>query len=219
MPNFIPRSDVSFDIWFDNFANYISANYVALGLTLQEKNDIVALNVTWNTKYAALLTAKLVVKSALEDKDTIRESSEAKIRFLAKRIRGYTPVTDAILELLGLTPLDKEPTPLSEDIVKTLLPPVLIAKPILYKTVEISFGVNPQNEKENAKPEDIYGARIWYKIEGTGLLDGWMLLADDTNSPYIHYATTMTISYKAAWFDRRMRVGPTDDSVTVAVTA
>ncbi|MBI4833313.1 MAG: hypothetical protein HY811_00635 [Planctomycetes bacterium] len=46
-------------------------------------------------------------------------------------------------------------------------------------------------------------------------------LALDTNSPYIHNVgnvTTVTLAYKAQWFDRRKRMGPFGNPVVVAVT-
>ncbi|MBI4723100.1 MAG: hypothetical protein HY769_08950, partial [Candidatus Stahlbacteria bacterium] len=78
-------------------------------------------------------------------------------------------------------------------------------------------------------PFGIYGARIWYFISGIipGALTeppigmaGWQLLADDTCSPYIHQVANapMTISYKAQWFDKRMRLGPLCDPVTVTIS-
>jgi hypothetical protein len=49
----------------------------------------------------------------------------------------------------------------------------------------------------------------------------WRFLTMDTNSPYIHNVkndTTITMAYKAQWFDGKMRMGPFCQPVIVAVT-
>ncbi|MEW6026967.1 MAG: hypothetical protein AB1599_06720, partial [Planctomycetota bacterium] len=109
-------------------------------------------------------------------------------------------------ETLGLTVPDEEPTPTSPDYVVGLPPPILLLDWSKKSQVTVHFGVNPSNEKRNAKPVDIAGARIYYRIE-TG---PWNFVADDTNSPYVHnFAITepQNVEYRAHWFDKRGRLG------------
>jgi hypothetical protein len=83
--------------------------------------------------------------------------------------------------------------------------------------VVIHFGVNPANEKENAKPVDIAGAKIWFRI-GT---EAWQFLADDTNSPYTHILTITeptSVEYKTQWFDKKMRTGSFGNSAKCTVS-
>jgi len=113
--------------------------------------------------------------------------------------------------------------------VASLEPPLLVLDWSQRSQVVIHFGVNPGNEKENSKPKDIAGAKIWFRIE-TG---PWQFLADDTNSPYTHNLATpvpigtqaglgitepTSVEYKAQWFDKKMRLGSFGQTAKCTVT-
>ncbi|MBI4721670.1 MAG: hypothetical protein HY769_01490 [Candidatus Stahlbacteria bacterium] len=164
MSGYIPDGDLEFDEWFDNFTAYVSANYVALGLTLAEKNQLVALNTKWNTDYGACIAAKDTLRGRVEMKNNTSEEVEEFVRPLVKRMTGYGGTTDMDRERMRINIPDKEPTPLSEDVVLTTSPALVVVDYSQPRIGIIHFGPNPQNENENAKPRGIYGVRIWYRI-------------------------------------------------------
>ena len=124
--------------------------------------------------------------------------------------------------LLGGREKDTQPTPLSEQIVLTTPAPVIKAKCTESKTVRIDWYPDQAPGQSEALPHGIDGINIWVAEGGIPSDESqWRFLAMDTNSPYIHNVAndvTVTLAYKAQWFDRRKRMGPFCDPVVVAVT-
>ncbi|MFA5793536.1 MAG: hypothetical protein WC980_00500 [Candidatus Brocadiia bacterium] len=132
-------------------------------------------------------------------------------------LQKHPGLTDAQRAILGITVPDRNPTPASPEYVANLAPPLLLLDWSGRGQVVVHFGVNPGNEKENSKPKDIAGAKIWFRRKG----EDWQFLADDTNSPYIHILAAVqqtvqaglaitepvNMEYKAQWFDKKMRTG------------
>ena len=222
MPDYLPNSDIEFDQWLQNFTNYVVAHATQLGVNTMEKSSLVARNSDWGNKYQTHILAKAAARGATEMKDIERKSAEEFVRRLVKRITSYGGTNDADREAMGITVRDTELTPLSEDVVLNTPTPIVIIDHSQKKTAIVHFGANPQNEHENAKPNGIAGARIWCHIGGLPAEgEDWSFLADDTNSPYNHIVNnnaTMTIAYRAQYFDRRLRLGPLGDPIVVAIS-
>jgi len=124
---------------------------------------------------------------------------------------------------LGITVPDLTKTPLSEQIVLTTPPPIIEAKCTGAKTVRIDWYPTQAPGESEALPQGINGVSIFVAEGGIPSDESqWRFLALDTNSPYVHNAgndSTVTLAYKAQWFDRRKRMGPFGNPVVVAVTA
>lgn len=63
---YIPDPDAAFDTWQTQYATYLNANLVALGLTALDR-DVVALSAQrtdWQTKYPALVAAQDAAQAA-----------------------------------------------------------------------------------------------------------------------------------------------------------
>ena len=223
MPDYMPGSDIGFDQWFDDFTAYVVANFAGLGLIPTDITILQLKNNDWNTKYDAHIAAKVAARGATEMKDNSRKEAESFARSLVKRITNYPGTTDLKRELMGITVPDTILTPLSEDVVFTTPTPTVIIDHSQPRMAIVHFGVNPQKENKNAKPPGIKGAKIWYHIGGLPTEgEKWDFLADDTNSPYTHIINNdepITIAYRAQYFDRRMRLGPLGDPITVAISA
>ena len=148
----------------------------------------------------------------------MRKTYEKELRTFANAYLLYNPLVsdDQRLEM-GYPPRDKEPTPTSPDYVANLEPPILLLDWSKKSQVTAHFGVNPQNEKQNAKPVAIAGAKIWYRIES----GPWVYVADDTNSPYLHnfiITEPLNVEYRAQWFDKKGRLGVFGETAKCTVT-
>ncbi len=215
--DYIPERDATFDEWLAKFTGYVSAHYAELGLSATDKDNLVAANNDWKASFSAHLTAKNAARGAKATKNNKRKTAESLARNLAQRATVYPGITNDRRASMGLTVPDTNPTPTAPEYVATLNPPLLVLDWSGRGQVVIHFGVNPENEKENSKPKDIAGVKIWYRIE-TGV---WTFLADDTNSPYTHQLSITepaTVEYKAQWFDKKMRTGPFGQTAKCVVT-
>jgi hypothetical protein len=217
MPDYIPREDAQFDEWFRNFSANISAIATPLGVTPALITAVTTAYANWQLSYTAHQTAHNAAQAAAEIKDESRASAKEAVRPVAGMLQKNPGLTDAQRETLGITVPDKNPTPTSPEYVANLAPPILLLDWSQRGQVLVHFGVNPSNEKRNAKPTDIAGAKIWYRIES----GPWQFVADDTNSPYTHnlaITEPANVEYRAQWFDKKGRTGPFSESAKCTVS-
>ena len=205
MAGYIPKSDIEFDQWLEKFKNYVVAHSTSIGVSTMEKSTLVARHSDWETAYQEHINEQAVARGKKETKDNKQTDAEKYARYLAQRITTFSGTSDEDREGMGLTIRDTTPTPISPEYVMELEPP-LLKLDLQSGQVTIHFGVNPGNENSNAKPKNIAGAKIWYRV-GVG---EWKWAGDDTNSPYRHnidLSTCGALEYRAQWFDKKMRVG------------
>jgi hypothetical protein len=101
--DYIPASDANFLAWAMNFVTYLSANYAALGLTLDEVTPISTAYSAFGVAYTAHNTAVQSATAAKETKDSTRDTAEEAIRSIVRQIQANSDVTDAQWAELGIT--------------------------------------------------------------------------------------------------------------------
>ena len=203
--DYIPYSDAEFDEWLNNFCNNLSAIATAVGLPINFVDDVIGARIGWNTNYRASQQAQIQAESAVETKNWSRADAQEKARTAVRVLQAIPQLMDSQRELLSITVRDTTPTPVSPEYVMDIDPP-LLKLDLRTGQVTIHFGVNPGNEQKNAKPKNIGGVKIWYRVGG----GEWKWAGDDTNSPYRHnidLSTCGALEYRAQWFDKKMRVG------------
>jgi hypothetical protein len=220
--DYIPKSKAGFQLWQANFVAKVVATPAAYGLIPADVLDVATFSTNWQTSLAALTVAQNASKGAAQTNDEDMDTLLSEVRSLAKRIQARPTTTDAQREELDITVPDLTRTPLSEQIVLVTPPPVIQAKCTGPKTVRIDWYPTQAPGESEALPQGIDGVNIWVAEGGVPSDESqWRFLAMDTNSPYIHNAAndvTVTLAYKAQWFDRRKRLGPFGNPVVVAVT-
>lgn len=220
--DYIPRSDSDFDAWFRNFCDRVIANPAAYGILPDDLAKLQAVYAAWQTDYPTHIADQNKAHASAETKDASRVDSESVGRQLAKLIQSRKETTDSQRAELGMNVPDRIWTPLAEQIILTTPPPVIKARCIESKTVRIDWYPDQAEGQSEALPKGIDGVAIWVAKDGIPKdKSQWRFLALDTNSPYIHNArndATITLAYKAQWFDKRKRMGPFCNPVIVAVT-
>ena len=215
--DYIPYSDAQFDEWFRNFAAKVGPIATRLEMPPAMISAVTDAYANWQPGYAAQQTAKNAAQAATETKDELRDTGKEAVRPLVGLIQAYPGLTDGERAILGITVPDRQPTPASPDYIATLAPPLLLLDWSGRGLVVIHFGVNPSNEKNNGKPQGIFGARIWCRQDG----GEWEYVADDTNSPYTHnFSITepASVEYRAQWIDKQMRPGVFSQSAKCVVS-
>ena len=202
---YIPTRDAEFDEWLRNFCENLPAVAQAVGLPQNFVDDVLGARIGWNTSYRASQQDQIQAESSVETKNWSRNDTQEKVRTAVNLLQELPTMTDARRELLSITVRDTKPTPISPEYVMELDPP-LLKLDLQSGQVTIHFGVNPGDEQKNAKPKNIGGVKIWYRV-GEG---EWEWLGYDTNSPYRHnidLSTCGALEYRAQWLDKKMRVG------------
>ena len=203
---YIPYGDAEFDEHLENFAAQLPAIATAIGgIPPALVTDVTTGYADWDLAYDAHTVAHNASQAATEVKAGVRVTAQTAAQAIAQLLQKHPNLTDAQRETLGLTVPKRSRTPSSPDYVVNLPPPLLLLE-ARRAMVVVHFGVNPQNEKLNGKPDGIHGAKIWYRIE-TG---PWQDVALDTNSPYNHNLNTtepLNLEYRAQWSDNKGRTG------------
>ncbi len=106
MPDFIPKGDAEFAVWFAQFNTALNANLAALGLVAADVTPLTTAKTDLDAKIAANATAQDAAKAATAAKNTSRTNSDNLVRTLARRIAANPAVTPALKQQLGLTVRD-----------------------------------------------------------------------------------------------------------------
>lgn len=109
---YIPARDGDFNVWVNNFADYIAANYVALGLSLSDSNAMQSLESTWNTAYNAAIAGSTRGPMTVNVKDTAKTNAVQRARQLAVIIQANPAITDSQKTALGITLRKTNKTPI-----------------------------------------------------------------------------------------------------------
>jgi len=238
---YIPNPDAEFDEWLQKFKNALKLLAQQIGIDNADVTAVETLTNSWVTAFQNHLAMQDSARAATETKDEARADAETYVRRLAREIQAKANTTDAHREQLGITVKDVEPTPTSPDYVQTLPVPLVMVDFSQPERAIIHFGTNPGDERNNAKPKYIAGARITFRLVNPSLQEAqskgmskfvetlpeytaykeWLFVADDTNSPYLHIVETdmpLEIEYRAQWFDRKMRLGPPGEAARVTIS-
>ena len=222
MKDYVPQSNAGFNGWQNSYVAYIVANASALGIAPSDVAKLQSAQADWNNKYTSNIEIQNAAHGAIESRNESQDTFVTIIRQLTRGVQARAETTDNQREGLGITVPDRTKTPLSEQIVQTESPPVIKARCTSPKQVRIDWRPSAVGTDSEAKPKGIDGVAIWYAEGGIPTDNAeWRFLALDTNSPYIHSVgndATVTLAYKAQWFDKRKRMGAFGNPVTVAVT-
>ncbi|MBI4723419.1 MAG: hypothetical protein HY769_10590 [Candidatus Stahlbacteria bacterium] len=220
--DYIPEGDANFDTWVDNFVKYVVSNAASLGLTAAEVTELQTLYNRWKISYPAHINAKNASKSATKNKVATKDEFEVLTRRVVRKIQARPETTNSQRENMDIPVKDVIRTILSEEIILSVPPPQIDVLCTAPKQVKIDWYPSPVGTDSSAKPKGIDGVIIWYAEGGIPTDEKeWRFLAMDSNSPHIHNVgndATVTLAYKAQWFDKRKRRGSFCDPVIVAVT-
>jgi hypothetical protein len=221
----MPASDAGFREWLENFIDYAGPHATELGLTTGNIAEMQADRVAFVTAYTTSMAAEAAAGNAVVDKNIKRAEAEKTMRKYVNILQVSPQVSDPERESLRIPIRDKQPTPTDPEAIKRVIPPKLHLDTSQPGLIRVHFGMEPTNERRNAKPKGVHGARILVLPglvpSGTQNLASlpWVWAADDTESPYTYTATGGGIfTFRVQWFDQLMNLGPLCDPMTGAAT-
>jgi len=217
---YIPDPDAAFDTWQAQYATYLNANLVALGLTALD-GDVVALNAQrtdWQTKYPALVAAQDAAQAARQAKDVSRGAYEVILRRLVQRLQTSSSVDDSERAAMGITVPDRQPTPVGAPTSK----PVISADTSQRLRITVGFA-DEGTPTSKAKPAGVMGCENWVKLGGPPPTDltECQFLALDTKTPYVATfdgsEANQTAHFIGRWQSTRGDRGPLSETVSATV--
>lgn len=219
MQPYIPVAQESLRTWANNFAALITASPATYGLVAGDATTIQNAADDFDAKLTDALDPSTRSPATVADKDASRMSLLGIVRPYAIMVRNNAGVTDEQKVALGLTIVDRNPTPIPAPTTLPLLS-VVMATP-LQQTLQFSDATTPDSK---AKPFGSVALQVFAKTSETPITDQEQLLFKKqvTKSPFnLDYdpADHAKIAYIASrWITRRGLVGPWS-AVTAAVVA
>ncbi len=216
--DFIPSSDAEFRLWAQNFSTYVAANFVALGLVLDDSDGLGAVVIDFANAHDALLAAKAAAQGAREVKDATRAIAVEQIRTLVRRLQASTIVSDEERQNLGITVRSTEREPLPAPLTRPI--PVIDAGQRLRHIIRYTDEATPLSR---ARPVGAIGCEIGVKLGGPPPIDASELtvLALHPRSPFTtEYPGTRantSAHYMLRWVGTRGDKGPWSSTLTATV--
>ena len=223
MASFFPLAIGDLIPWLAVFVNWVVLNQVALGLTVQQVNDLVAAHTDFLAAWDAYGTAQAAAESATAAKNTAKDALIEHVRMINTIVHANSAVTPEMLEAGGLKVYDETPTHVDPGQIMLTIPPILEVVCNAPRTVVVNWHPSEIGTDSVALPAGVEGISIYVADKATdGTLGPFQWIGLDSNSPYLHNVgntTTVTRVYRAQWYDKAKRYGPFGDPVEVAVTA
>jgi len=198
--DYMPKSDESFVSWHDRLKAAATAIGATLGIVADDLTEIGGDNTDIHAKVGAAATAGVAAKTANNAKDNSRREIEARVRLLAKRVKGHRNYTEALGIQLGIVGV-------ADATDMTVAQPTLVANPLAHGAVEVAFN------KSQADGVNLYSQR-----EGNS---EFVFLARDTASPYVDNRALLVAGkpevrkYRAIYVVNDAETGIASDDVNV----
>lgn len=221
MPDYIPAADAQFQAWQANFVTYVNAHMADLGLA---PDDVAAVNtaaVTWTADYPAHIAAQTAAQGARAAKAGARDTLEAAVRLLVRRLQASPDVDDAERAAMGITVHDGEGAALSGP-PKTRPVVKVDTSERLQHTIHFADEATPTRK---AKPDGAMGAEIWVKVGDPAPVDPAELrfLSVDTRTPYVAHFNGAdggkNAHYMLRWVGTEGDRGPWSETATATIGA
>ena len=219
MSNYIPRADSEFNTWQTNFLNYVGANLASLGLTAADLTPLTTAQTSWGSDYTAHVTAQTAASSALQTKETSRDSFETSLRSLVRRLQGLPTLTDAQRAAMNITL--RETTRTANAVPDTRPVATVDTSQRLRHTISFTDETTPNTR---AKPDGVMGCEIWVKVGDPAPTDPSQLqfLGTDTRTPYVaEYGgedAGKVAHYMLRWVNTKGEQGPWSQTVSATIT-
>ena len=216
--DFIPHDQAMFDEWAQRFRAYMSANYVALGLTQAQKNEIGNAVHGLHLSYVDKQEKENIYRGAVEKDKEDREIAVQVLRKYSRYIQGRPETTDTEREALGLPVWDKVPTPVG---VPSIAPELWIDfSQRLQHTIHA--GTNPQNKRLNKKPKGVASIELRKKVGSAPVgPDDMQTAVIVTSSPAVIDLTGQAgkiVYYVARYLNTKGQPGPWGEVESAEVT-
>ena len=212
MADYVPKDEAGQIAWLKHFAGWMDAHGLSHSFSAA---DIAALNAeasAADTAFNNNIEARTAARAALVDKKRAIASAIRLARVDVKLLQANPTTTDGIRAEAGITVPDRIKTPTSPDAVRELDTPNVRLDWSKRLQITVHWGLNPHNEHRNARPACTIGVQIQCHRGGIPEHeDDWVVLGNDSESPYIHTVhedTPTTYAYRACWIGKRLNEGP-----------
>jgi hypothetical protein len=207
--DFVPRSDMDFNLWQSNLLTETETNATAWGITPESILPVKQFQTKWTAAFTVASNKQNRTSADVKAKDDARYDFEPTLRsFVAEHLANNSKVSDADRTRLGLTVRSESRTS----------SPVPDSSPVgridfsarQQHTINFSDEATPTSR---AKPAGVHGCEIWMKVgEAPASVAELTYLTTDTATPYVvnfsEADAGKTAYYRLRWVNTRNERGP-----------
>ena len=219
--NYLPDKDNDLGPWVNTFTTYAGDHLAALGLTVDQLDQISGAATEYQNALAAHTAAAAAARTARQAKDLAKKSLTGSIRSLVKQLQANPNLTNTQREALGIS--------LRDDTRTTHNPPVSSPDPRVRTIKHLGhiIGFLDSDTEKAAKPAGVDAAEVYMAIVPADA----PAPADYSQYAFVGLATRSTFTlgfepadaskrayYLARWVNGKGQYGPfgTATSATIA---
>ena len=222
MADFIPKDEIGRVEWLKHFAGWMSAHGAGYGFSAADIADLNAEVDGADTAYQDSEVAQAAARASVQTKKKRIADALRNARYFVRLLQGNRAMTDAARADAKITVPNRIPTPMNPDAIREMDTPICVLDHSMPRQVTIHYGPNPNNERENGRPEGTLGAYVEYHRGGVPEHEAdWRLLRLDTESPSVHIVhedSPTNYAYRVCWVDKKGNQGPYSTAVTCTVS-
>jgi hypothetical protein len=211
--------------WFQNFANLITVNFAAYGLTSGQATTFGTLNSTFQNAYLAATAPSTRTKATVATQNSALSAVTTSARSLANIIQANPTVTNTQRQQLNLTVRNTSPTPIGAPTTK----PIVTLLNTTSQRVNFRFA-DELTPASNAKPFGAIGLRVYTKLGAVAPAsiaecDFAGTFTKNSSGPgsaqcFVQFdgsAAGQKAWFLAVWQNRRGEIGPESTSTSMIV--
>lgn len=217
--NFIPTTDVNFNLWQGSLVTIVQTNATAWGILPADVAALIALQVAWAAAFAKASNKQNRTAADVQAKTDARKNYEAFLRkFIAQWLSNNARVPNSERQRMGITV--KTGTRTAAPVPETC--PMLTIDFSSRLQHTISF-VDEATPRSKAKPAGVHGCEVWMKLGNDAPKDisEFTYLGTDTATPYIATFDSADIGktawYMLRWVNTRGERGPWSATMSAIV--
>jgi hypothetical protein len=213
----IPPGELDFHNWVGPFADYVSKNATAMGLSADDVAPLTATVAIWSTAFPAHTNAHTAATSAAKTKDQARAAVESVARPLIQQLQASPKVTDTQRKAMKINVRSNSRTRVSVP-TTTPVPSVDTSQRLRHVIYYQDSGSGTKK-----KPAGVAYCEIWAKVGGPAPTDAIQLtyLGNATKSPqmedYSAAQAGQTVYYWLRWVNTRGEFGPWGVQVSATI--
>lgn len=220
MSDYIPDTEVEYEVWLDNLITYATANLAELRLTADDLSELQESRNAWQEAIASYRAAQALADIAQQTRIDKRRLTKSQARILVQQLQADPELTDSQRVGLGIpvrsTNRNLVPAPVTRPL------PRLEQSGRLRHTIHF---VDETTPTRRAKPKGVRGCQIWFFVGETPPTrpEEFRYLGTDTRTPYLNEFEPEDggdmAHYYLRWVNTRDEPGPWSDIISGSVLA
>ena len=219
MTNYIPRSDIKFNLWQGNLMKEVQPKLTDWNIPEGDFNVLKSVQDNWNISFTKSSNKNNRTSADVQAKNDARKVYEKQLRgFVAQWLTSNSKIPNGDRERMGITIKSRTRT--------------AVPKPVTIPVGDVDFSIHMQHTlhfrddstpHRKAKPAGTHGCEIWMKLGGDAPRDANELsyIITATRTPFVKTFdgndAGKRVYYQFRWVNTRGEQGPWSNVISAMV--